>query len=337
MPLDEARRHVEEVLGFIGLAEYLDRYPRSSPAASAGAWRSAAPWRPSRSWCSSTPDDGPRPHHRQDGGPRGDQAAGPAAGHVDPGHARPERCVLHGGESRRAGRRPGRDLPADADRADDARFLVLKDGRIYFEGSAAELKASTDPYMKRYLTRRLSRLGLTGEREALEIRRRSGPGDARSLASVPESAMVGMERMPKRSANVGCASVSTFTTSTRPAVRCAIVASSGAIIRHGPHHCAQKSTTTGTDAFATSASNAAASRTSMGAAGDGNGALALAASRRPVERRVELAIDRATGRAGSAHATGVQGHTITVTRCLAHTAGVAGDLQLDGRGRDLSY
>ena len=42
-------------------------------------------------------------------------------------------------------------MPADADTADDARFMVLKDGRIYFEGSAEELKASTDPYLKRYL------------------------------------------------------------------------------------------------------------------------------------------------------------------------------------------
>ena len=42
-------------------------------------------------------------------------------------------------------------LPATEDTADDAVFMVLKDGRIYFEGSAAELKASTDPYLKRYL------------------------------------------------------------------------------------------------------------------------------------------------------------------------------------------
>ena len=77
--------------------------------------------------------------------------------------------------------------------------------------------------------------------------------------------------MPNRSASAGTASVSTLATSTRPAVLFAIVASSGAIILHGPHHSAQKSTTTGTAAFATSASNVAASGTSMGAAGEGNG------------------------------------------------------------------
>jgi phospholipid/cholesterol/gamma-HCH transport system ATP-binding protein len=42
-------------------------------------------------------------------------------------------------------------VPATEDTADDARFMVLRDGRISFEGSAAELKASTDPYLKRYL------------------------------------------------------------------------------------------------------------------------------------------------------------------------------------------
>ena len=29
--------------------------------------------------------------------------------------------------------------------------MVLHQGRIHFEGSAAELKASTDPYLRNYL------------------------------------------------------------------------------------------------------------------------------------------------------------------------------------------
>jgi phospholipid/cholesterol/gamma-HCH transport system ATP-binding protein len=32
-----------------------------------------------------------------------------------------------------------------------ARFLVLHDGRIYFEGSGAELLASQDPYLQQFL------------------------------------------------------------------------------------------------------------------------------------------------------------------------------------------
>jgi hypothetical protein len=46
------------------------------------------------------------------------------------------------------------------------------------------------------------------------------------------------------------------------------LSSSGAIIRQGPHHGAQKSTTTGKGDDAMSASNVAASATSSGSAGD---------------------------------------------------------------------
>jgi phospholipid/cholesterol/gamma-HCH transport system ATP-binding protein len=39
-------------------------------------------------------------------------------------------------------------LPASGERA---RFMVLHDGRIYFEGSGAELRASRDGYLQRFL------------------------------------------------------------------------------------------------------------------------------------------------------------------------------------------
>ena len=35
--------------------------------------------------------------------------------------------------------------------AEHARFMVLHDGGIYFEGSGAELRASEDPYLKEFL------------------------------------------------------------------------------------------------------------------------------------------------------------------------------------------
>jgi hypothetical protein len=35
--------------------------------------------------------------------------------------------------------------PADQRKADDAEFLMLRNGRIYFEGSAGDLRASIDP------------------------------------------------------------------------------------------------------------------------------------------------------------------------------------------------
>ena len=41
---------------------------------------------------------------------------------------------------------------ADAQKCDEAEFIMLKDGLITFEGNAAELRASTDPYIQTFLT-----------------------------------------------------------------------------------------------------------------------------------------------------------------------------------------
>lgn len=42
--------------------------------------------------------------------------------------------------------------PADAAKADEAEFIMLKEGLIAFEGNAAELRASTDPYIRTFLS-----------------------------------------------------------------------------------------------------------------------------------------------------------------------------------------
>jgi phospholipid/cholesterol/gamma-HCH transport system ATP-binding protein len=41
---------------------------------------------------------------------------------------------------------------ADAKKCDEAEFIMLKDGLIAFEGNAAELRASTDPYVQTFLS-----------------------------------------------------------------------------------------------------------------------------------------------------------------------------------------
>ncbi len=41
---------------------------------------------------------------------------------------------------------------ADAKKADEAEFIMLKDGVVAFEGNATELRASTDPYIKEFLS-----------------------------------------------------------------------------------------------------------------------------------------------------------------------------------------
>ena len=42
-------------------------------------------------------------------------------------------------------------LPADEKTSEQVMFMVLHDGRIHFEGTAASLLASNDPYLKEFL------------------------------------------------------------------------------------------------------------------------------------------------------------------------------------------
>ena len=49
--------------------------------------------------------------------------------------------------------RDGYDIaPANAQKSDEAEFIMLKEGVISFEGNAAELRASKDPYLKTFLS-----------------------------------------------------------------------------------------------------------------------------------------------------------------------------------------
>jgi len=43
-------------------------------------------------------------------------------------------------------------VPASPHKAEEAEFIVLKDGRVFFEGHAAAMRASTDPYLRTYLS-----------------------------------------------------------------------------------------------------------------------------------------------------------------------------------------
>jgi phospholipid/cholesterol/gamma-HCH transport system ATP-binding protein len=42
--------------------------------------------------------------------------------------------------------------PADEDKSEEAEFIMLRDGRVAFEGHAAELRHSTDPYLQTFLS-----------------------------------------------------------------------------------------------------------------------------------------------------------------------------------------
>src|SRR5690606_28831491 len=65
---------------------------------------------------------------------------------------------------------------------------------------------------------------------------------------------VGMPRTPYLPGVIGLSSMLSFTTCTRSPISLAISSSAGPICLHGPHHSAQKSTSTGRPDFSTSAS-----------------------------------------------------------------------------------
>src|SRR5919108_769360 len=73
-----------------------------------------------------------------------------------------------------------------------------------------------------------------------------------------------MELARKRAPSAGSSSTLTLTTFRRPAWRSKRLSSPGAIIRHGPHHGAHRSTTTGTEALASASNEVVSAATSHG-------------------------------------------------------------------------
>lgn len=151
-PPDQVRRRVEEVLGFIGLGEYLDRMPSEL---SGGQRRRVAIARAMAA----------KPHLLL--------LDDPTSG-LDPITSTTvddeivklrdlERftsvVVTHQIRdafyvaTHEAVRKDGRVtvVPGAADKPEGARFMVLHGGRIYFEGTATELLAADDEYLKEFL------------------------------------------------------------------------------------------------------------------------------------------------------------------------------------------
>jgi phospholipid/cholesterol/gamma-HCH transport system ATP-binding protein len=153
VPFDQANRRVEEVLGFVGLAEYIDRKPSEL---SGGQRRRVAIARAMaakpRILLYDEPTTGLDPitsvtiddeiiklrdlegvtsvlvtHQLRDAF----YIATNAASRTATGHT---------------------VVPAAPEKIEEADFVMLRDGRIVFEGSADELRASPDPYLRDFLS-----------------------------------------------------------------------------------------------------------------------------------------------------------------------------------------
>jgi phospholipid/cholesterol/gamma-HCH transport system ATP-binding protein len=155
MPLEEVRARVEEVLGFIGLAEFIDRMPSEL---SGGQRRRVAIARAMAAKPRILLYDEPT------------TGLDPITSDTVDDEIMKLRdlenvssiVVTH--QLRDAFRiatnqavRDGQDVQivtADAEKCEEAEFIMLKDGRIHFEGHTAELRAATakDPYLKAFLS-----------------------------------------------------------------------------------------------------------------------------------------------------------------------------------------
>ena len=153
MALDEVRRRVEQVLGFVGLAEHIDKMPSelSGGQRRRVAIARAMAFKP-RILLYDEPTTGLDPitaNTIDDEIIKLRDLENVSSIVVTHQLRDAFRIATH--EAVRENGRIG-IVPADPDKAEEAEFIMLKDGRISFEGHAAELRASNDPYLATFLS-----------------------------------------------------------------------------------------------------------------------------------------------------------------------------------------
>jgi phospholipid/cholesterol/gamma-HCH transport system ATP-binding protein len=153
MELDAVRRRVQEVLGFIGLADFIDRMPSEL---SGGQRRRVAIARAMaakpRILLYDEPTTGLDPITSNTVDDEIiklrdlENVSSIVVTHQlrDAFRIATYEAVSRDGDIR--------IVPADPDKSEEAEFIMLKDGRIAFEGHAAELRASNDPYLLTFLS-----------------------------------------------------------------------------------------------------------------------------------------------------------------------------------------
>jgi phospholipid/cholesterol/gamma-HCH transport system ATP-binding protein len=152
-PLDQIEERVREVLGFIGLAEFIDRMPSEL---SGGQRRRVAIARAMASKPKLLLYDEPTTGLDPITALTVDDeiiklrdlenVSSLIVTHQlrDAFYIATHRAVREGGEIR--------VVAADDRKESEAEFLMLRDGRLVFEGDADTLRASTDPYLKTFLS-----------------------------------------------------------------------------------------------------------------------------------------------------------------------------------------
>ena len=154
MPLDDVRRRVEEVLGFVRLSEHIDKMPSEL---SGGQRRRVAIARamafkpPTLLYDEATTGLDPITATTIDEEVLKlrdlENVSSIVVTHQlrDAFFVATHEAVRNGGGNIEV-------VSADAKKCDEAEFIMLKDGLIAFEGNAAELRASTDPYVQTFLS-----------------------------------------------------------------------------------------------------------------------------------------------------------------------------------------
>jgi phospholipid/cholesterol/gamma-HCH transport system ATP-binding protein len=153
MPLDEVRRRVEEVLGFVRLSEHIDKMPSEL---SGGQRRRVAIARamaykpPTLLYDEATTGLDPITATTIDEEIVKLRDVENVSSIVVTHQLRDAFFVATHEAVRRGARI---DIaPADAEKSDEAEFIMLKEGVIAFEGNAAELRSSKDPYIQTFLS-----------------------------------------------------------------------------------------------------------------------------------------------------------------------------------------
>jgi len=153
MPLDEVRHRVQEVLGFVRLSEHIDKRPSEL---SGGQRRRVAIARamaykpPTLLYDEATTGLDPITATTIDEEIVKLRDVENVSSIVVTHQLRDAFFVA---THEAVGRANGIDIvPADAEKCDQAEFIMLKDGLITFEGNAAELRSSKDPYIQTFLS-----------------------------------------------------------------------------------------------------------------------------------------------------------------------------------------